>query len=402
MEREVTQELAHLQSGGKGSVSGSEIAHRIAKAYHGVLARAFETKRAFDPYLGSISDYFYRQTHDPVKLSAVGRDDWVAFAAKNYGEKSFPELVGQDKIEAFRQVYDDIVSGTHSSPISADYESGNIMQRMARRRTLIPNDWEAFHEYNQQFGRGNIHDTILSSLQQSAHDIGVIQKFGSNPKETFDRVMSMLDKSASPEERKLLNAKKGEFREALEIVTQRSPTPITDIKAKLLRGAAKVESVSKLGSVWLSSFSDAANFTTVLSDLTGKNYLSVFAEGASEYAKFFSASKEAQLAALEQMGLFSKSAFYHLQNELGSPVQAGRNLGDKLEGGLNRAIEWQSHYSLADNHRRALDAGVATMLARELGTLSEIAHADLSPQTHQALRRYGIGGARVEGLSKGS
>jgi hypothetical protein len=389
LDKEVMQELDALQKGGQSGVSGNAVAARIAEAYHQVLSDIFRVKQAFDPYLGKIQDYFYRATHDPAKV-AKGREEWVKFVAKRYSKNSFPELVGEEKIAAFGAVYDDIVAGTHSSSISADFQTGNLMQRMARNRVLIPDDWQAFHEYNQTYGRTNMHTTMLDSIMNASSDIAVIQKFGANPKETFDTVMRMLKKDATPEELKLLKTNSQAISEKFEGVVQRSPTPITENRAKIARGLAKAQSASKLGAVWLSSWGDLANFVTAISDLNGENYLVNVGEAMKAYGEFFRKSPEARLDAMEKMNLFQKSVFYQLSRDLGEPVTAGLNYGDKVTGGLNKMIELQSHLSLANRHRMAIDAAMATVVSRELGRLSEVSYGELLPQAQQALRRYGI------------
>ena len=52
--REVTQEMAAIESGTKQSVSGNSQAYRIAKVYNAVLADVFDVKQAHDPFLGRI------------------------------------------------------------------------------------------------------------------------------------------------------------------------------------------------------------------------------------------------------------------------------------------------------------------------------------------------------------
>lgn len=402
--REVTQELASLERGDKGSVSGNDQAYRIAKAYNGAMAASFEVKQAHDPFLGQIQDYFHRASHSQALVAAVDRAEWVQFAMDRYGEKSFPELVGAKKVEAFSNVYDQIVKGTYESQLNFDTKPGDIMSRMAGRRTLIPNDWEGFYDYNQRFGRDNVHTSVIRGLENAAYGVSVIKKFGSLPSETFNGVMSDLIKNGTPEEISSLKENKRRLEDYFKAATQRSSGVVDGKLAAWTRGFMGLQQLAKNSTALLRSWQDLANFTTTISDSTGGNYFSNFVDAASSYVKFFAKDKEARLRAAEDMYLFSRSALQNLYQEAGGQNSAaGGSMGQgKVATGLNTMLELQSKVSLMQRHITAVDAAMADVLSRRLGAMTELDHSSLPPEAIQGLRRYGIGEQEWNVLRQGT
>lgn len=400
--KEVTQDMAAIERGATQSESGNSQAFRIAKAYNSVLAQAFETKQAFDPFLGKITDYFHRATHDRAKISAVERADWVQAAMRAYGEKSFPELTGEKKIEAFANIYDQIKKGTYESMLDIDADPSDLMRKMAHSRTLIPNDWQSFYEYNQQFGRDNVHTSVLRSLESAANDVAMIQKFGSAPKETFNAVMSHAIEKGTPEEIDALKANRQTIENNFRAVTERSPAPATNGKARFLRGFMGVTQLAKNSAAFLRSWDDLSNMASRLSDDTGGGFLSGFTEGAASYVSHFFKSQEERMTAAEDMYLFSKSALHNLYQEFGHAAPAAEGFAGKFEAGLSTALELQSHVSLMQRHISAMDAAMATVLSRRLGRLSESAFEELPKEVVGGLSRYGIGKSQWELMRLGT
>jgi hypothetical protein len=398
LSREVTQEMAALERGEMKSASGNEQAFRIAKAYQGVMAQVFETKQAFDPFLGRIQDYFFRATHDRVKISAVEKPEWVQFAMSKYGQKSFPEMSFEQKAEQFARIYDQIKRGVYESSLELEAESGDIMRKLAKNRSLIPNDWESFHEYNQKFGRLNVHTTVLRSLETAAHDLAVIQKFGANPTDTFNGVMRNALKSAeNPDELKASRERLAGYFNAAIAPAQ---APATGGYARFMRGFMAIETLAKNGSAFLRSWSDLANFTRRISDDIGGNYLGNFAEAAGTYLNHFASSLESRQAAMEDMFLYSRSALHNLYQELGGSSGVTGTTGP-VSKGLNSLLEMQSWVSLMDRHITSVDAAMATVVSRRLGQLSTLEYAALPKEARAGMLRYGLKEAEWKLLQKG-
>lgn len=399
--REVTQELAALERGDVSNPSGSEQALRIAKAYNAAMAAAHELKQAHDPFLGKIQDYFHRASHDRTKISGVTREQWVGFALQKYGEKSFPELHGEKKVEAFADIYDQIIKGTYDSMLDLDADPSDLMVKMAHRRTLIPNSWEAFHEYNQAFGKDNVHTAVLRALESASHDVAMIQKFGPRPGETFNAVMKSLVAKGDRDSIDLLKSNQRAIEDNFKAVTQKPYAPINGSKARVVRGAMGLQQLAKNSTAFLRSWQDMANFATMITDSTGGSYLGNFVEAVSTYAKHFASNQESRLSAMEDMGLFSKGSLYNLYHELGFEAPM-TSYGDKIESGLNTLLEVQSHITLMQKHVSAIDAAMADVLSRRLGQLTELAHEQLPVEVANGLKRYGIEKAQWEVIRKGT
>lgn len=403
--REITQEMANLEKGGVKAVSGSEVAHRIAKAYNGVLASIFKKKQAYDPFIGKIQNYFYRATHDLAKIGEVTQSDWTKFILEMEGQHLFPEMTAEAKVLALGEIYDDIIAGRHSFEIKLGKSTtGDIARRMARSRTITWSNWENFHKYNERFGNTNVHQTMLRTINSAAHDLALIDKFGTNPRENFNQALSSFKKKLSPVDQAVMEANEHKINDYFNRVAQFSNSPVTGNFAKASRGMQAYRALVSLGNVWMNSWTDGANFTTAITDANGRNYLSNFVDSMKSYADQFTSSKAARQEALESMGLMVESSLHNLYQEMGTP--AGSNITklnryDKFMGWVSKGLEWQSWASLADRHRTATEAGMANTLSKFLGDMSDRPFEQLHIQTQGMMKRYGWGKAEWEVVRQG-
>lgn len=381
--REITQDMAHLESKGGVAPSGNTQALAIAKAYHGVLARIFEVKSAFDPFLGKIEDYFYRASHDRAKIAAVGKAQWVADAMSAYGEKSFPELSPAQKRGAFERVYDDIAAGRYGSLLEGRGKpGGDIMTRMARERTLIPNDWQAFADYNAKYGQTNVHLTMMKTIERAAQDIAALQKWGAIPQETFDHVLNVAAKQFPEQAEDIFNHRK-QLQQKFEQSVFISDSPAHSISARIERGLSTVEHLALGNKTLLSSAPDFAWGAGAITDTTGGNLIGNMTELALEFWKRFLPGGEGGRAELEDLWLWAKAAHANVFNELG---------GSDLKPGLiSKLIQLQPVASLVDRYHTSMSGATGAILSRRLARFANsMEYGQLHENVRGALLRYGI------------
>lgn len=413
LDKEVYQELSNVQSGGGKPASDSEQAFRIAKGYSAILKSIFEKKQAFDPFLNAIEDYFHRATHDPQKIvdtsvaPEVSRANWVSKAMAAYGNKSFPELTGEAKIQAFENVYDQIATGRYDSQLSLDLDSGDLMGKMARQRTLIPNDWKSFYEYNQEFGRDNVHVSMERAIKSAAHDIAVIQKFGSMAADTYNGVMNELMKNGTREEIQNLKDNRPSLEGAFRSVVERGSPAGNGLLPTIQRGAMAWEQLTRSGAGWFRAVADLSNAATVVSDATGSNSVANIAELTASYFKNLAIAvkdPEAIQRAMEDVFLYSHSGLTNYIQEMGgtSSIFGDHPIGDsKLGKGLTWSVQLMSKLSGMDAHINAVEFSTASALSRDLGLLTEHPFSELAKETQGLLTRYGIGPTEWELISHG-
>lgn len=382
LDKEIHQEMSNIEKGGKVSVSGSHDAYEIARVYHGIQADIFNTKSAYDPFLSKISDYLYRQTHDRVAVTAAGEDAWVNEAVTRFGKDSFPEMTPEEQLQRFQYIFQEIRDGTYGSAIDRG-TGGDLMKKMAQRRTLIPNSWEDFYEYNQKFGNTNLHQTMMKTLDQGARDISILQKFGPKPKEGFDAVVARAVRLADPEEAKEITSRNGRRRleNAYAEASYQTQTPATSKIGGFTQGALAWQSLAKAGWAYIRAMPTIVPAINGVTDRWGGNFVSNFADITKGFLGGHLQSAAARASEGESLWLFSNSFHRALFDAM----------GDKPVGFMSKTLQTMSHLGLVDLYHTSMANAVGDVISRHFGDLAESEFKDLPPQTQQGFKGYGIG-----------
>lgn len=381
IDREVTQELANLQSGGTPGVSGNKSAARIAQSYHRILDEIFAIKSGYSPFLQKIDDYFFRQTHDQELIRAAGKEQWIADARQVFAKKSFPDLNEAQITARLSGIYDDIIDGRfHRSTFDKTAGETNLAFKLANKRSLRPENWQLFYEYNQKYGKGNIHATMESTIHNASRDIAVLSKFGTTPKDNIQAIidkLSRLDPKAAEEFR----ARESEILDAMHVQTFAYNAPAQALKARITVGMQKWTSLVANGMTFLRSQLDFASAATAVTDAYGGTYLGNFSDIFTKYWKnFVKGSKDAAEAASE-FGLFAESANRNLHVELGADPSSSR---------LDKLLQLHSWVTLAERHKNAMNAAMAEVASFRLAKYAQMPWTEIPAFARQAFSRYGI------------
>jgi len=101
------------------------------------------------------------------------------------------EDVSADKETFIKSFFESIYSGVHKKPLKVgspflklDDEFTNLMGR----RKLHFKDAEGWVKYNKDYGVGNVHDSVLSSIEGMAHSLATIKKLGTNKDDFMSRM----------------------------------------------------------------------------------------------------------------------------------------------------------------------------------------------------------------------
>ncbi len=379
--KEVIHELSNIEAGGTKSVSGNEMAYKLAKDYNEIKESLFALKLGYSPFLNKILQHLFKQTHSRELISAVSFEDWFEFTHPRYGDSSFPELSYEKQVKEFSRIYEEIKSGMHGkSAFDTGAGETNIAYRIAKGRTLIPKDWEAFHEYNERFGKSDLAMTMLDSISNTAKEIAVMSKLTSTPKKFVDSLIKHAS-SRDPSFDKEFEANKDKFKAAFAAATFQYDAPALNIQARTLVGVQKLYAAVFNGGQWLSSFSDFAP-ATMQTNALGQNLFSSFIDLFGSYWKHFSTNSKAAAEAAESLGVFSRSGQRNLHAELGAE--------NTKSGFLGSLLEWHTWASLMDRHQNAMSAAIGEVTAKRLAVLAETPWAELSPSERSGLERYGF------------
>lgn len=391
LNKEIYQEVDALQRGLPTGQSGSKVAAEIAQVVHATQNRIFDLKKSYNPFMEKNGEYLIKRFHNREKVSAVTQEEWIADAMRSFGEKSFPDLSPEEKIEVFASIYERIKDGSYGSLmdtsssdkfITVRGDGGNIMRRMAKARSLVAKDWQAAFDYNQKYGFDTIEATVMKVIDGASRDVALLEKFGPNPEGMYEGLYRRVSVKASAEEKADLKAAKPELDRLFQAAAGHQGAPARGQWAKWTQGALTLQYMAKTGSAVLRSLPDIAVASGLIRGLNGKTVFQNAAELVSEYVKGMSSSS-ARNQALEGLWMFSKSTVHNLMSDFsGAEVAPGK---------LGKAAELFGSLNLLERHVDSMRSAVGTVVSKELARAAESEHVRLPETWKKGLLRYGIG-----------
>ena len=289
LSKEVMQELWEMRPDGKPGVSKSAEALQIAKVLHGTQNSMLKSLRTAGLAIGKTEGYIMKQSHDAAKLRLAGGTLEESF--QKWKQDILPKLdkdrtFGPDQTtkavdERLKKSFDDIVHGRiergTGNSISDELLTVNKVPKLANKvtasRQLHFKDATSFFDYNQAYGRKDLAESIMTSIETNAKSLALIERFGTNPRAAFEadlkRIAATLDGKAKE---KFLSDEKSLQRNFNEVegLTQGAGFSMA---AKTARNARAITNMSKLTLALSSTVGDLAFAATTLRSTTGKNIL---------------------------------------------------------------------------------------------------------------------------------
>ena len=157
--------------------------------------------------IGELDDWITRTTHDTDKMSHANKgsrllDDnrlaWVEYIQTRLNlKRTFPNV--NDPIEVSKilsDIYDSLMTGDHMKYSGADsiYGTKNVTNRLNASRVLHFKDMKSRQEYNVTFGEPSLLTSVMNTLTSSAKNIVIMQELGTNPQNTFMKILSLMKK----------------------------------------------------------------------------------------------------------------------------------------------------------------------------------------------------------------
>ena len=152
--------------------------------------------------IGELRDWITRQHHDTDKMANASRHSkiigdnrfaWVEYIRERLDlARTFPEVSKREDIDRILgEVYDSLMSSDHlkHGGTNSIYGTRNVANRLNAARVLHFKSADARHEYDLEFGSPSLKESVLGVLTHSARNIGIMQDLGTNPKQTFEKVI---------------------------------------------------------------------------------------------------------------------------------------------------------------------------------------------------------------------
>ena len=328
MEREVARALWALDAGKKADVPAE--AQKLAEVIRKWQEKARLDQNAEGAWIGKLSDYITRQSHDVTLLRkaaglAVKSDDprhvqaWMDFTKPLLDM----ERTGLDDA-ALKEAYTGLVSGDHLK--SGAEPTGfigprNLAKKASASRTLHFKDADSWLAYNQRFGVGTLSESVVHGLDLAAQNVGLMRVFGTNPGSVMKRVADSLAAGMreTPGELKKFRDAFGSLERMLSYLDGSTRVPENEMLATLGMGTRLFQSMTKLPMMLLSQFGDLATYASEMHYTHGKSYLAGIGEAMAGLGKGLGDTERNKL--LSQIGVFADGMSADLAAKFGAPDQ---------------------------------------------------------------------------------
>jgi len=269
-ERDIGREMWRIEDPAAGRPTGNGIAVQVAEILH----RHQETARILENQagarIGKLEHYVTRQSHDMEKIRGLGwtgeADTERAFEAWRdhivplLDEKTFEGVA--DREQFLKHVFSNLASGIHETATGAAGFIGpaNLGKKLSAERVLHFKDADAWLDYNERFGRGNVVDSVLRGLEMAGRNTALMRALGTNPGAMFEGWRKSLAETARD---------RGDFKTSDALVSKRTQNLMDIVSGKAAlpdnmtiayygRLLRTMQSLAKLGGVVLSSLPDLA------------------------------------------------------------------------------------------------------------------------------------------------
>ncbi len=266
LEKEIAQELWEIKPDGHPGISGSPEAKKIADIIYKYQQSIIDRQNRLGAWIHDLPGYITRQSHNSQKIRKVGFDSWketilpLLDVEKTFGPNVEPE-------EFLKGAYDGLISGLHKRMKAGEdndfagyafgfHGPGSLAKKLSQQRIIHFKDAGSWLKYNDLFGSNNLRESVLYGIEHGAHNIALMEGFGTNPLAMFEKTVTRL-KMANRDNIKVFNELSGDsitnlFKEVEG--TTRIPGNLS--MSRIASGIRAVNNMSKLGAAVVSSLSD--------------------------------------------------------------------------------------------------------------------------------------------------
>jgi len=345
-------------------------------------------------WIGQRDDYITRQSHVPEKVRGGGTEAdfkaWADVARQTFDLPQMQALSGAaDPDDMLRGLWTNLASGNHLKAAPDDVASGfkgpaNIAKKLSQSRSVIFKSADDWFDYNQQFGSGNLRESVLQGLERSAQSTGIMQMLGTNPAAMVNAIKDDLMLSAKDagnvEAATKLSEAGGKLDRYLSAVDGSMNIAGNAMWARRSANVRSWESLSKLGGMLLSQLNDVAVYGSG-ARYQGRGFFSGMAEAVGGLGRDLSAPERRELAA--SLGVV-------LDNMAGELGRVGSfNEAGSMSRVMSTFMKWNGSQWWTSRMRTSAAFGMSHHMALQAGkTFGEI-----GGEYQRVLSLYGIGEA---------
>lgn len=211
MDREIFMALSEMHP--KGKLAGNA----GAKAMPDIPEDAIEIARIIKTFndsthedlgrfvdLGYLPDYMTRRFWDAQRIADpladdLGKAKFISFMKKELDiDRTFPGMTDAEIDASLSGAFDNIIEGKHNSvndnlknvtdEILVFSPRRAVGNKLTAQRSWHFKDGEAFYRANAEYGRRNLMDSVMASINFNARSVGLMSTLGPNPEAALRRL----------------------------------------------------------------------------------------------------------------------------------------------------------------------------------------------------------------------
>jgi hypothetical protein len=340
--------------------------------------------------IGELDDWITRTTHNTEKMAAASKgsrllDDnrlaWVEYIQTKLNlKRTFPDV--NDPIEINKilsSIYDSLMTGDHLKygGTNSIYGTKNVTNRLNSSRVLHFKDLQARQEYNIKFGEPSLQTSVFNVLTSSAKNIVMMQELGTNPQDTFNKILALLKKKYKSSDYEIVRDLNFEnFKGSFAEIDGSANIAGSQILAKIGEVVRSTGDMARLGGTAITSFADLGPYMTT-TNFQGRGLLTGLFEAING---LLGGNNKAAMEALE---VISNSV---VVSNRGNVYADGADGTGAINNLRNKFFKWNG----LNGWVASLKSSMALGVSKFYGSLSETKFLDLEKRERNFLTLYGI------------
>lgn len=353
--------------------------------------------------IGKIEGYITRQSHNAEKIRGDGGVNayagWHIAALQHFDiERMMAESGAGDFEPMLRSLWTNLASGNHLKAVPEAVEkagfkgSANLAKKVSQERSIHFKDADAWFEYNQQFGNGNLRESVVEGLKHSAESVGIMRQLGTNPGVMLESIKADLITAAKDagkvEQVAKLRDKEGRLGNFMKAVDGSMNVPGNALWARRMANVRAWEMMSKLGGMILSQLNDIAIYASG-TRYQGRGFMTGVTESVSGLGRNLKSTEMRQLAG--SLGVVLDNMAGEL-GRAGSFEPGSMSKATQLFMKLNLSTWWTNH----------MRSSAAMGMSNHLAQVSGLTFDKLAPDFQRVLKQYNIDAAEWKVLRETS
>lgn len=370
---------------------------KVAEVVHKWQEKARLDANESGAWVGKLDGYITKQSHDTERIRSSGMVAWMETARKTFDLERMMAQSGAATADAvLKTLYVNLSTGNHekvAANITGFKGPGNIAKKLSQERSILFKDADAWFDYNEQFGTGNLRESVVRSLTRSADATGMMRILGTNPENTLQAIKSdLVDKLKRGDEADI--AKAATLQESNQDLWLKAVDGSMNIVGNAMgaRYSANIRSwmtLSKLGGMVLSQLNDLAVYAQGV-NYQGRGFFSGMAEATTGLGRSLAPQDRRDLAS---------SLGVTLDNMVG---ELGRIGSFDEPGSLNNTVRKFMKLNLSEWWTSRMRTSAVFGMSHDLANQAGKSFDQLRPDLQRVLSLYDITPERWESVRAAS